>query len=910
MKSILTIAFLIFSITVFAQNYKKISIQISNPNDFIVLSQIGIDLEHSGISKDNNLISFVNENELNKITSLGFSYTVLIDDWYNYYNSIQKLSDDEKQNVITESKFNFNVDGFGFGSMGGYYTFAEIVANLDSMYAQYPNIITQKYSIGTSQQSRTIWAVKISDNPNINENEIKVGYDALVHAREPQSMASMMYYMWYLLQNYGTDPEVTYLVNNRELYFVPCFNPDGYEYNRTTNPSGGGMWRKNRRNNGDGSYGVDLNRNFGFAWGYDNSGSSPTPSSETYRGPSAFSEPECQAVRDLALLKNYKTHFNLHSYQNAFLYPWGYIDQQTPDSLTYREYASDMASYNGFTYGTSGEILGYQSNGSVRDWMYGEQTLKDKTFGYTVEIGSSSDNFWPPQNRIFPLAQDMLRPNLYNAWVAGAYVELVDAGLSEPFVDPGDIILMNSIFKNKGLGTAYNLQLQISSLSPYLTVLVNTAQFDSIPSRSNASLTAPLSFSVSSAAPTDVTAKLLLTSSFSGTIVKQDTISFILGTPMFVFTDTTNDPLLLWNVTATPSTPKWEATNTTFYSSPTSFTDSKIGNYANNATVTMTLKNAINLSTYSNPRLTFWTKYDIESNWDYGQVEASTNNGATWFPLQGLYTEPGTGSFQPNGEPVYDGLRANWVKEEINLAGFNSNQFKLKFELKSDGSQVKDGWYVDDIGIMVYGIVPVELTSFTASVVDGKIELKWQTASELNNAGFDIEKAIFNQQAATGNKKNWSKIGFVNGSGTTTEINNYTFVDENSSEQKTFYRLKQLDFDGTFSYSDEIEVDTSIPIRFSLDQNYPNPFNPSTKISWQSPVGSWQILKVYDILGNEVATLVNEYRNAGSYEVDFNPASRIKNLVSGIYFYRLQVGNPLTGSGQSFVETKKMLLLK
>lgn len=115
MKSILTIAFLIFSITVFAQNYKKISIQISNPNDFIVLSQIGIDLEHSGISKDNNLISFVNENELNKITSLGFSYTVLIDDWYNYYNSIQKLSDDEKQNVITESKFNFNVDGFGFG---------------------------------------------------------------------------------------------------------------------------------------------------------------------------------------------------------------------------------------------------------------------------------------------------------------------------------------------------------------------------------------------------------------------------------------------------------------------------------------------------------------------------------------------------------------------------------------------------------------------------------------------------------------------------------------------------------------------------------------------------------------------------------------------------------------------------
>ncbi len=415
MKTLFVLLIAFLSITISAQNYKQISLQINSPDDFITLSQNGIDLENSGLSKDYKLVLFLSENDLNKISSLGFSYTILIENWSSYYNSLPQLSNEEKDIFLTESQRDFNVDGFGFGSMGGYYTFAEIAANLDSMYAQYPNIITQKYSIGTSQQSRTIWAVKISDNPNTNENEIKVGYDALVHAREPQSMASMMYYMWYLLQNYGTDPEVTYLVNNREMYFVPCFNPDGYEYNHTTDPNGGGMWRKNRRANGDGTFGVDLNRNFGFAWGYDNNGSSPIPGDETYRGPSAFSEPESQAIRNLALLKNYKTHFNLHSYQNAFLYPWGYINQQTPDSTTYREFASDMAGYNGFTYGTSGEILGYKSNGTVRDWMYGEQTVKQKTFGYTVEIGSSSDGFWPPQSRIFPLAQAMLRPNIYNA---------------------------------------------------------------------------------------------------------------------------------------------------------------------------------------------------------------------------------------------------------------------------------------------------------------------------------------------------------------------------------------------------------------------------------------------------------------------------------------------------------------
>ncbi|MBK7632511.1 MAG: immune inhibitor A [Ignavibacteriales bacterium] len=899
MKSLFTITFLVFSITISAQNYKQISIPITSPNDFIILAQNGIDLEHSSLSKSNNLNFFVSEDDLDKINSLGFSYTVLIDDWKSFYNQQAKPSDSDREIYLAESKNNFNVDGFGFGSMGGYYTLAEIAANLDSMYAQYPNIITQKYSIGTSQQSRTIWAVKISDNPTINEGEPPVGFDALVHAREPQSMATLMYYMWYLLQNYGTDPEVTYLVNNREIYCVPCFNPDGYEYNRSTDPSGGGMWRKNRRNNGDGSFGVDLNRNFGYQWGYDNIGSSPTPSSETYRGPSAFSEPECQAIRDLATLRSYKTYFNMHTYGGYILYPWGYIDAETPDSLAYREFASLLTSKSGYAYGSGSELLGYPSNGSIRDWMFGEQTLKGKTYGYTIEIG---DAFWPLQSQIFPIAQQNLSTMIYQTYLAGAYTQLVDPGYSEEFIDPGENVLMNSTFKNVGLATAYNLQIQLSSLSPYINVTANTAQFDSIPARSNAALTTPLTFNVLSTAPTDVTVKLLLTSSFSGTVVNQDTISFILGTPMFVFADTTNDPLTLWDITATPSTKKWEATNTTFYSSPTSFTDSKIGDYLNNATVTMMLKNAVDLTNHSNPRLTFWTKYDIESNWDYGQVEASTNNGSTWFPLQGLYTEPGTGSFQPNGEPLYDGVRTNWVKEEISLTGFNSNQFKLKFELKSDGSQVQDGWYIDDIGIIVYGIVPVELISFTASIVDGKAELKWQTASELNNAGFDIEKAVFNQQSAIGNKKNWSKIGFVNGHGTTTEINNYNFMDESSLEQKTFYRLKQLDFDGTFSYSDEVEIDASIPIKFSLEQNYPNPFNPSTKINWQSPVSSWQTLKIYDIIGNEVATLVNEYRLAGSYEIDFQSSIGSRQLANGVYFYQLRVGD--------YIGTKKMILIK
>lgn len=902
MKNLIIAVFLILTFSFLnAQNYKQVKLFTTNQNDLSIISKLGIDLEHSSFDKDNGLTLFVSDYEFSLLRTAGIQYTVLIDDWFEYYKSLPSLSLSERQSIVSDSKENFGVEGFGFGSMGGYYTFDEIIANIDSMYAQYPNLITQKYSVGTSQQGRTIWAVKISDNPNINESEPAVGYDALIHAREPQSMASMLYFMWYLLENYGTDPEVTYLVNNREMYFIPCLNPDGYEYNRQTNPNGGGLWRKNRRNNGDGTFGVDLNRNFGYMWGYDNTGSSPTPGSETYRGPFAFSEPEAVAARDLAIQKNYGTHFNLHSYQNAFLYPWGYINQQTVDSSIYKEFAQDMSSYNNYVYGTSNQVLGYNSNGSVRDWMYGEQVVKSKAYGYTVEIGSSSDNFWPPQHRIFPLAQGMLKPNLYNAWVAGAYVSIIDPAYSDQYFDPGATILMNSIFRNKGILNSEPIQLQLSSLSPYLSVNIGNATLNSVPARGTAVVPSPFSFTISPSAPADTEARLLITSFVDNVAINQDTLKIILGRPVLLFSDTTNNPLNLWTVTFTPTTsPKWEATTQTFYSAPVSYTDSKDGNYIANATVTMTTTNPIDLSGINNPKLTFWTKYDIESNWDYGQVRVSTNNGSTWIPLEGQYTEPGVGSFQPNGEPVYDGIQANWVREDISLSAYANSSILIQFRLRSDGVIHKDGWYVDDIAIYYYGIVPVELVSFSGSFSGNNVVLNWITASELNNRGFEIERL---QNYKITGLQDWRNIGFVEGNGTTTEVSTYTFTDDLtqslSQNNNLRYRLKQIDLDGTFSYSNEIEVDVIGLNDYSLLQNFPNPFNPKTVIGYQLPVTGSSILKVYDVLGNQIATLVNEVKVAGSYEVEFDAST----LPSGVYYYRLQ-------AGEDFVQTRKMLLLK
>ena len=184
--------------------------------------------------------------------------------------------------------------------------------------------------------------------------------------------------------------------------------------------------------------------------------------------------------------------------------------------------------------------------------------------------------------------------------------------------------------------------------------------------------------------------------------------------------------------------------------------------------------------------------------------------------------------------------------------------------------------------------LPVELVSFNAKVVGAQVQLSWSTATETNNAGFEIQRSIDNKEFVT--------IGYVEGKGTITERQTYSYVD-NVSGRNFYYRLKQVDFNGSFKYSNIIEVKT-VPAKFGLFQNYPNPFNPTTKIQYSIPQSGYISLKVFNMLGQEVTTLFEGYQRAGNYSVSFNATG----LASGIYFYRLNC--------DSFVETKKLILLK
>ncbi len=188
--------------------------------------------------------------------------------------------------------------------------------------------------------------------------------------------------------------------------------------------------------------------------------------------------------------------------------------------------------------------------------------------------------------------------------------------------------------------------------------------------------------------------------------------------------------------------------------------------------------------------------------------------------------------------------------------------------------------------------LPVELTTFTVVLSNSAVELNWNTATEVNNYGFEIQKST--------NKSAWAIIGFVQGHGNSNSPKEYSFEDKNLLVGNMQYRLKQIDLDGSFEYSYAVGVNFEAPASLALDQNYPNPFNPSTNISFEIPVKSNVLIKIYNVLGSEVAVLLNEEKSPGKYQVEFNAS----HFASGIYFYSLN-----TNQDKPAI-IKKMILLK
>lgn len=268
------------------------------------------------------------------------------------------------------------------GANGAYHSYSELVAEFNDLTKRYPGLAQVKEA-GRSHEGRSVLALKISDNVASQEPEPGLLFLGCHHAREWISVEVPLLIARYLLENYQLHPEIRRLVNEAQLWFIPLVNPDGLEYSIRVYR----YWRKNRRANEDTTFGVDLNRNYGFSWGIDNRGSSPNPASEVYRGPAPFSEPETRAVRDLFQENRIDVLVSYHSYSQLILYPWGFTTAPTDKApllfALAQRMADQMVTVNGrrYTFGQASTLL-YLTNGDTTDWAYGMAGIP----AYTIEL--------------------------------------------------------------------------------------------------------------------------------------------------------------------------------------------------------------------------------------------------------------------------------------------------------------------------------------------------------------------------------------------------------------------------------------------------------------------------------------------------------------------------------------------
>ncbi|HFS67064.1 MAG TPA: hypothetical protein ENK67_02515, partial [Flavobacteriia bacterium] len=659
--------------------YSKAKIFYNNPLDLVKLSDNGVAVDH-GLHKNNVFIESVfSQKELETAKALGYSVEVVTKDMQTY---LQNRKSSTKRNAFSCSNTSDyqTPSNFELGSMGGFYTLDEMLLELDAMHNLYPNLITLKAPINNFQteEGRSIFYVKISDNPSINESEPEILYTAMHHAREPASMQQLIFYMWYLLENYATNNEVKAIVDNTQLYFVPIVNPDGYRYNQTTNPNGGGYWRKNRKNNG-GSYGVDNNRNYAYHWG--ESGVSG-PSGDTYNGTAPFSEVENQAIKWLSEQHQFQIALNNHTYSSLLLYPFGYANNTpTIDDAVFQEISGFMVQQNGYLNEIASDL--YPAAGDSNDWMYGDTSTKNKIFAMTPEIGNS---FWPEQSEILPICKDMMFLNLTASHLVNNYAKL---DYDSNFYVTTTNFDVNYVIKCLGFQAPSNF---IVSLVPITSNIVsvgsqNTHNNMNLQEVQSNSISVELTPSIQQG--DTVSYKLVL---YNGNFEKEFIINQVYGTP-------TEEFYANGNVMSPFVTNNWGISQSSFYSAPYSITDSQNSNYDNNANTTIECANAIDLTDATQATISFFAKWDIEKSWDYVQFEISTDNGINWIPQCGKFTNNGTTNQGIENQPMYDGLQSSWVKETINLNDYIGENIKFRFHLVSDSYTTADGFYFDELTV-------------------------------------------------------------------------------------------------------------------------------------------------------------------------------------------------------------------
>ncbi|GGG03931.1 hypothetical protein GCM10011344_00330 [Dokdonia pacifica] len=725
------------------------------------LSNAGIDL-NCGIHQDNTGMTLeLTPYEQELVQSLGINTQVLIADLSTFYadRAVAGIANAkttlaamkaripeqaaQRSSIVSESITNVGqyigedeIDwaipqNFNLGTYAGSLTLDEALAELDAMRALYPHLITAKAAAATETtiEGRTVYYVKISDNPDIDEDEPETLYNSLLHAREIATLMNQLYYMWYLLENYDTDPGIKNLLDNHELYFIPIVNPDGYQFNIDNNPNGGGLQRKNLRitsNCGGDNDGVDLNRNSGYFW--NNGGASSNPCVQDYRGTDAFSEPESRILRDFVLDRDFKVALDHHGYSNILYHSYSSLDAPTGREDEFAQYSHDMSYYNRYGYGAVTETGPPVASGSHIDWLLGG-TIADATgstgsgkniLGFSPENGSLNEGgFYPDPSNILPISQRAMRINLLAAYYSGKYAKYKDLTPSNLSNTTGQLHIGIEYLGQ----TLSPITVTVTPISENL-ISIGNAQTVNLNTLEQTTLNFPYTLDPTIAA-TDLIEYEVTVANDDYTLYKA-VVQKSYNSVVF-FTDNPDiDGLNNWISNG------WVTTADAF-SGTTALTNAS-NSYGNNAFETLTLATPIDISTAEQAVIQYYAKWDIERDFDFTQIEGSIDGGATWIPLTGRYTKPGstldTNPYsqkstsnevhQPDEEPLYDGdMQDKWSLEEIVIdASSNStlqgaSSLLIRFVFDSDSSNLDsgytttfDGFTFDDFSVTSTILVP------------------------------------------------------------------------------------------------------------------------------------------------------------------------------------------------------------
>ena len=732
---------IIFSISSTAQEkYSKVKIPITSP-EVKQFAFARLDLDHFSY-EGNAMVVVLNSEEIKILKLSHYPFEIIEDD------AVQHTLD-VNRNITPEMTNRAPIQGNGnqkianiiptpaaFGTGGslrlgaaagnpGYFTYAEMITQMQNLATANPGLVSF-FSIGNSAAGMPIYGVKISDNVTIDEDEPEVLFTGLQHAREAIAGTSLIFYMQYLVENYGNaDHVIKDLVDNREIYIIPCLNPDGYSFNYGGSSSsypvtGGGLWRKNRRYTGGAAtnIGVDLNRNYLIDWGNcagaSSSCGSNVPTSDTYYGPSVFSEPETQAVRSFVQLRHFVNAIDQHCYGPYYSLPYGrptlHPVMNHIDSSYYTFVPALMGLYNGHRAGNSPETVAYEVAGGIKDWLLlGDIGVgsgpKGKVYGMTGEAGGG--DFWAPISQIIQLCKENCFQNLQLAYAAGGYYDTQDkddiavASLSGTF---------NCQVQRVGLGadpvtiSLIPIQNIASAGAPVTTTLAN--YYDTY----TAGISYILSGSISDGQRIKFAWKVE-----SGGIATYDTVTKYYNPVTLLSDDMEGTFSTNWTATISPSGPTgWSYTTLSAFGGTHSMTESPTGNYTTSSTRTVTYKSTLNLSDATEAFLSFWVKHKAENFRDKLQVQISTN-GSTWVPVSGSTTvreDNTTNGGTLGGQPALTGIRKNWTRELFDLSAYKGNSsVSLRFRFTSDNDassfafKLDDGFYLDNIKVVKSTVV-------------------------------------------------------------------------------------------------------------------------------------------------------------------------------------------------------------